>query len=87
LNRNEAPQTSYAEIVTRSLEEALKRVECLSENEQDAIASQILEVLEDEQAWQRSFQCDRDAFRALANEALEEHRRGETRPLEELLGE
>ncbi len=73
--------------MTKSLEEALKKVEGLSDKEQDAIAAQILEALEDEEAWQRSFQRDRDAFRGLAKEALEEHRRGETRPLEELLGE
>ena len=73
--------------MTKSLEEALKKVEILSDKEQDAIAAQILEALDDEEAWQRSFQGDRDAYRALAKEALDEHRRGETRPIDELLEE
>jgi hypothetical protein len=73
--------------VTGLLEKALKRVEALSETEQDAVAGQILELLNDEEAWEWSFNANRERFRALAEEALEEHRRGETRPIEELLGE
>jgi hypothetical protein len=73
--------------VTGLLEKALKRVEALSEKEQDAIASQILETLEDEESWDRHFEANRERFLALAEEAREEHRRGETRPIEELLGE
>jgi hypothetical protein len=37
--------------MTGLLEEALRRVESLSQEEQDAIASQILETLDDEEAW------------------------------------
>ncbi len=73
--------------MTGLLEKALKRVEALSDAEQDAIASQILESLDDEEAWERSFSGNQDHFRALAQEALDEHRRGETRPIEELLEE
>jgi hypothetical protein len=73
--------------VTGLLEKALKRVEALSDVEQDAIASQILESLDDEEAWERSFTGNHDHFRTLAQEALDEHRRGETRPIEELLEE
>jgi len=72
--------------MTVRLEEALRRVEGLSAEEQDAIASQILETLDDEEAWERSFREKPDVLRSLAREALEEHRRGETRPLDELLG-
>ncbi len=35
---------------------------------------------------ERSFQANRETFRALAEEAVEEHRRGKARPIEELLG-
>jgi hypothetical protein len=72
--------------MTGLLEKALRRIETLSDEEQDAIASQILETLDDEEAWQQTYQQNREHFRALAQEALEEHRRGETRPLDELLG-
>ena len=73
--------------MTGLLEKALKRVEALSESDQDAIASQILESLDDEEAWGATLDRNRDHFRALSQEALDEHRRGETRPFEELLGE
>jgi hypothetical protein len=72
--------------MTGLLEEALRRVEALSQEEQDAIASQIIETLDDEEAWARSFREKPELLRSLAREAFEEHRRGETRPLEELLG-
>ena len=41
--------------MTGRLEEALRRLESLSPEEQDVIASQILETLGDEDAWARSF--------------------------------
>jgi len=80
------PHIRYAGNVTGLLEKALKRVEALPENEQDAIASQILETLDDE-SWESAVDQNRDHIRSLASEALDEHRRDETRPLEELLGE
>ena len=73
--------------MTGLLEKALKRIEALPEAEQDAIAAQILETIEDEEQWDRTVRADRERFRALADEALEEHRRGETRPIEDLLQE
>jgi hypothetical protein len=72
--------------MTGLLETALRRVESLSAEEQDAIASQIIETLDDEEAWARSFRADPTALRTMAREALEEHRRGETRPVDELIG-
>jgi hypothetical protein len=72
--------------MTGRLEKALQRVEALSEEEQDAIASQILETLEDEEAWARKFREKPELLRSLAREAIDEHRRDETRPLNELIG-
>jgi hypothetical protein len=72
--------------MTGLLEEALRRVESLSPKEQDAIASQIIETLDDEEAWSRSAVGNRSGLRSLAQEALKEHRRGETRPLDETIG-
>ena len=66
--------------------EALRRIECLPPEERDAIASQILETLDDEQAWARSYQEQPERLRRLAQEALDEHRRGETGPLDGLIG-
>ena len=72
--------------MTDLLESAPRRVESLSREEQDAIASQIMETLDDEEAWARSFRERPALLRSLAREALEEHRRGETCPLDELIG-
>jgi hypothetical protein len=45
-----------------------------------------METLDDEEAWARSFRERPTLLRSLAHKALEEHRRGETRPLDELMG-
>ncbi len=71
--------------MTRLLENALAEVGKLSADEQDAIASQILETLEDEEAWRSRLASNPARLRALAERALDEHRRGETRPLDEIL--
>jgi len=68
------------------LEEALRRMKSLSPDAQDAIASQIIDTLDDDEAWSRRFRENPSVLRSLAREALEEHRRGETRPLDELIG-
>jgi hypothetical protein len=72
--------------MTGLLEQALQRIEALSREEQDAMASQILETLDDEEARSRRFRETPEVLRSLAQEAIEEHRRGETRPLDELIG-
>ena len=76
----------YLESMTGLLAKALQRIEALSREEQDAMASQILETLDDDDAWSRQFRDKPEVLRSLAQEALEEHRRGETRPLDELFG-
>jgi hypothetical protein len=58
----------------------------LSQQEQDAVASQILETLDDEEAWARSFRENPEKLRALAQKAVDEHRRGETLPLDVVFG-
>jgi hypothetical protein len=67
------------------LQKALERVVALPQDEQDAIASQILASLADEEAWKKRFAEKRDVNRRMAREALEEDRMGETLPLDDLL--
>lgn len=55
----------------------------LSREEQDAIASQIIETLEDETVWKEKLASDPGKLRGLADDAIAEQRRGETRPLDE----
>jgi hypothetical protein len=67
------------------LEKALAKVGTLPPDEQDAIASQILAALADEEAWKRRFAAKRDLIQRMALEALDEDARGETVPLDNLL--
>lgn len=71
--------------MTELLEAALRKVAQLSQEEQDAIASQIMETLQDEDAWREKLVRDSGKLRRLADEARREHGRGETRPLDESL--
>ena len=71
--------------MTTLLEDALRKVAALPQDEQDALASQIIETLRDEAAWKEKLVRNPEKLRRLAEEAQEEHRRGETRPLDELL--
>jgi len=67
------------------LDKALEKVVALPPDEQEAIASQILASLADEEAWKRRFDEKRDVIRRMAREAIEEDERGETLPLADLL--
>ncbi len=71
--------------MTTLLKKALEKVGALPQDEQDAIASQILASLADEQAWKKRFDEKRDIIRRLAREALEDDTRGETLPLDDLI--
>ena len=55
------------------------------QDEQDAIESQILASLADEDAWKKSFAEKRDLIRRMAREALEQDEKGETLLLDDLL--
>ena len=71
--------------MSRLLEEALRKVGELSEEEQNAVASQILETLADEEAWEELLRKNPAKLRRLAEKALEEHHAGKTRPLDDIL--
>jgi hypothetical protein len=58
--------------MTGLLQEALRRVESLSQKEQNAIAFQIIETLDDEKAWARRFRDNPELLRSMAREAAEE---------------
>jgi hypothetical protein len=67
------------------LEKALEKVTALPPEDQDAIASQILASLADEEAWKHRFIEKRDVIRRMAREALDEDETGKTLPLDDLL--
>jgi CRISPR/Cas system-associated protein Csm6 len=70
--------------MTKLLKEVLAKLSKLSPERQDELAAWLLAEMEDEARWDKSFAESQDALEKLADEALEEHKRGETRPLEEL---
>jgi len=68
--------------MTQLLEKAIAEMQALSEKEQDAFAALILEELASEHRWKQLFDESEDILSQLADEALEEHRAGRTRPLD-----
>ena len=67
------------------LEQALQKVSALPREEQDAIAAQILDRVGEEEAWRQFFESRRESFERMAAKAREDHQRGLTKPLEDLL--
>jgi hypothetical protein len=63
------------------VDQAFAEIAKLPEEQQIAVAAWILEELAAERRWEESFAQSADALERLADEALAEHRRGETRLL------
>lgn len=68
--------------MTELLERALNRLQTLSEREQDAIATLILEELEEEQYWDASFASSPDLLAQMAAVAMAEYQAGQTQELD-----
>ncbi|MCY7276078.1 MAG: hypothetical protein LH702_20645 [Phormidesmis sp. CAN_BIN44] len=64
--------------MTELLEQAIARLKTLSTDKQDAIATLILEEIEDERRWDESFARSPDLLAKLAAEAMVEYRAGKT---------
>ena len=69
-------------MLTASLEKAIVEASRLSEEEQDALAAWIVQEMAFEKRWVKAFSDSSDKLALLAEEALDEHRRGETKPLD-----
>jgi len=68
--------------MTELLERVVKKVRNLPDNEQDAIATLILEELEDEVQWDSTFVRTQDALAKFAAEAMAEDHAEETEVLD-----
>jgi hypothetical protein len=62
--------------MTKLLERAVNKVKTLSDREQDTIATLILEELEDEARWDKTFTKTQDVLAKLAGEAMAEEKAG-----------
>jgi hypothetical protein len=67
--------------MTKLLEKAFSQASQLSAEEQDALADWLLKELESESRWEKLFAESQDELGKLAEDALAEHRRGETEEL------
>jgi hypothetical protein len=68
--------------MTQLLEQAIFQIKTLSPDRQDAIATLILEELQDEQRWEQSFDRSPDLLAQLAATAMAEYHAGQTQPLD-----
>jgi len=64
--------------VTPLLQQAIRAAKALPQDEQDALAAEILEWIDDERCWAESFARTHEALAELAREALAEHHAGQT---------
>jgi hypothetical protein len=69
------------EIMTQLLEQALTEVYKLPPEKQDAIASAILEELEDEQRWQAAFAGSQDKLAKLARKVRQDIKAGRVKEM------
>ncbi|GBE36650.1 hypothetical protein BMS3Bbin07_00799 [bacterium BMS3Bbin07] len=68
--------------MTTLLKKAFDKVSRLPQSEQEAIAALILDEIASEQKWDDLFAKSQDKLSQLADEALEEFKKGKTKPLD-----
>ena len=68
--------------MTDLLKKAFDAASRLPEDEQDAVAEWLLAELASDEKWEARLAESQDALSLLAQEALDEHKRGETRDLD-----
>ena len=71
--------------MTRVFEAALAEVAKLPPDEQDALATILLDEIKSEQRWSESFAKSQGLLKALADDALAEFHAGKTKPLDDSL--
>lgn len=68
--------------MVRSLQDAFNHIQGLPPQQQEEFAAFILEELKAEERWQSALSRGSDRLAAMAEEALGDYRRGETKPFE-----
>jgi len=68
--------------MTSLLDKAIKQASQLPADQQDELAQMILDELTAEAKWGRAFAASGEPLSRLAADALAEHRRGDTQPLD-----
>jgi len=80
-------ETGKLGVMTKLLEKAFAEAVKLPKKEQDKLAKWLLAELESERRWDEAFARSTDQLAQLADEALKEHRKGRTKPLNPVGGE
>jgi len=68
--------------MTKLLKKAFAEISKLSDIEQNKVAKWLLDELASERRWEKAFAESEDVLSQLADEALEEHSQGKTKPLD-----
>jgi hypothetical protein len=68
--------------MTKLLEKAFAEATKLPKKDQDELAKWVLAEIAAEERWDEAFQRSGDQLAKLARQALNEHRRSKTRPLD-----
>ena len=71
--------------ITEPLAQAIAEAAKLPPEDQNYLAFRLMEEIAEEKKWADSFAMSQDLLKKMADEALAEMDRGETRPLEEIL--
>jgi hypothetical protein len=71
--------------MTSALEIALAEVSKLPPEEQDVLATLLLDEIKSEERWSQAFAGSQSLLKTLGAEALAEHRAGKTKPLDDSL--
>ena len=68
--------------MTQLLEKAFKEASKLPETEQNSLAKWLIDEIIAEKKWERTFAESQDVLEKMAEEAVEEYKRGKTEPLD-----
>jgi hypothetical protein len=68
--------------MTKLLKKAFQEASKLPDIEQNSLAKWLMEELEAERKWDQAFAESEDALDQLADDALEAHKQGKTKPLD-----
>lgn len=68
--------------MTKLLKKAFQKASKLPDIEQNSLAKWLMEELEAERMWDQAFAESEDTLNRLADEALEAHKQGKTKPLD-----
>jgi hypothetical protein len=75
-------RTEKGENMTKLLEKAFEEASRLPEMDQNALAKWVLDELQSERVWARTFAESEDILEKLADAAIAEKRKGKTMPLD-----